>query len=315
MVVPVGNVASDTEMEALAGESIKPEPDMDANIKDAVVDEPAKEKEDEPPAEVPAKVEPKAEEKPKVEPAKDDYKAEIIKRFGEKPDEELVPQVWKSYREMEKEFDRRNVLTKEVLEVVDKFGGLDALKNILATPKENLRREVSKAEVKSEPELPKDIQELIDSGELDLASPKDQMFIRQELRLREQEIAKATEAERNYTVAQQEAVKQFETFLANDIVPKYEYADLNAIKAKAFAGAWRGLSDEAFKVAVENEAKALHDRVIGLAEKSTEQKIAEFRKVKEKSVVVGKSVPLTAKKQSFKEAFDSAYDENFGSLN
>lgn len=263
-----------------------------------------------------AEVKPEGKEEVKAEipeeKAVDDYKQEMIKRFGERPDEELHRESWKSYRELEKEFEKRNVLTKEYDEVVAKFGGIEALKQILSTPKEELNKSVAPAKESSEITLPEDIQQLIDEGELDLSSRKDQMFIARELKMREQEQMTKKQQEEAYQAKVQDAKQTFETFLSKEIATKYELADLNALKAKAYSGGFAGLSDQAFKIAVENEAKAAHERVEKLAEQRKEKALSELEKVATKSVVIGKSTPTPVTKLSMKEVFDKKYAEYFG---
>jgi hypothetical protein len=138
------------------------------------------------------------------------------------------------------------------------------------------------------------------------------MFIERELKLRQMEQTAKEQEEQGYKAKISEAQKQFESFLTTDIAPRYEYADLNALKAKAYSGGFRGLSDEAFKIAVENEAKQLHDKVITLAEAHKEKALEQLKKAKEKSVVVGKTLSSpVSKPKSFREAFFESYDENF----
>jgi len=239
-------------------------------------------------------VEPQTEVDPLVTPIvpePDDARAEMVKRFGEKSDQELLKEVWKSYRSGETTFTQASEKAKELEGLVNQFGGADAL------------RESLKAPVVPETKYSPKVQALIDSGSLDPNDPRDALIIDQEARLEQgnKAIARST---------YNEAVGIFETGLKG-IAGKYEYADIDAIREMGHKGVFTNDTDAQMWAKIDGIASRQHERVIGLVDKTTQSKLDALKAVNDKKPLDGKPGGGKPTKLTPKQAFEAEHSKFF----
>lgn len=224
----------------------------------------------------------------------DEFRAEMVKRFGEKSDQELVKEVWKAYRNGETTFGQAQAKLKGMEELVAQFGGADVLKRALEIP--------GKPEERSAGEYPAKIQPLIDQGVLNPNDPIVQLLIDQEWRL---EQSSKTIGQQTY----ERAVQTFNGWL-DTAAQKYEYADVAVIREMGLSGAFARMNDAQVQAKIERMAAAQHARVMGLVDSKSQAKLDELKTLNQQNLRGGKpggGKPLTL---TARQAFDKAYSEH-----
>ncbi len=245
------------------------------------------------------------QKKEEQQKAADEFRVEMVKRFGDLPDDQLAKKAWEAYRNIEPEFQRKSAVLSEQDKLIQQFGGLEALRAVLSDPGQQPARSAQKQPAQGEfDNLPDDLAKMVEDGQLDPEDPKDQMILRQEMILRSM-------AEKTYQGQVKTANEAFNKMLKDDILPKYPDADLDAIKAKVYAGAFRGLNDEAFKVAIEDEAKKQHERFESKLNERTQSKLDSLKEASKKSAAVGKSVSTPHKSMNAQQRFEEEYSKHF----
>lgn len=243
------------------------------------------------------------EEKPETpdKPDKPDnpdanIREELVKRFGERSDQELLRELFKSFRSVENEFGKRSAEAKELANLVNQFGGPEALKEALQNPP-------SKGEP-GKPVYPDKVQKLIDSGHLDPDDPRDALIIEQELELdRNRKAGEKT--------VYKEAVKSFEDGL-KQIAKDFEYADMDTIRGLAYSGAFSGLDNDQFWGAVRSVAEKQNAKVIGLVEGKTAEQLQKLKELGKKGLKTGQPGGGKPGDQKPAEVFNEEYDKHFG---
>lgn len=222
-----------------------------------------------------------------------EIRAELVKRYGEKSDQELLREVWKSYRSGETTFTQATEKAKELEGLVNQFGGADALRESLKAP----------VAPSTEAKYPEKIQVLIDSGHLDPNDPRDALIIDQETRLEQgnKAIARST---------YNEAVGIFETGLKG-IAGKYEYADIDAIREMGHKGLFTHDTDAQMWAKIDGIASRQHERVVGLVDKTTQSKLDALKAVNDKKPLDGKPGGGKPTNPTTKQAFDAEYLKHF----
>lgn len=192
-----------------------------------------------------------------------EFRAELVKRFGEKSDKELFQEVWKAYRNGETTFSQSQGKVKELEDLVNQSGGIEAMKAALdkkAAPADG-----------SAGEYPAKIQSLIDSGDLNPEDPRDALIIEQEMRLSQNQSTLGK-------TAYKEALKTFDGWL-DDAAKNYEHADFKIIRELGVKGAFANMNDEQVVAEIDKIAKLQHDRVMGLVDEKTKKKLDELKKL------------------------------------
>lgn len=220
---------------------------------------------------------------------KEELRAELVKRFGEgKSDQELLQEVWKSYRNGETTFSQATEKVKELEELVNQFGGVGALREALKTP----------PATEPENKLPEKAQKLIDAG-YDVNDPIVSLIIDQEIRLEQSNkaIGRST---------YNEAVQVFETGLKG-IAMKYEYADLDVIRELGYKGAFANMTDSQMWQAIDTLANKQHSKIVGLVDNKTQAKLDELKKLNEKKNLDGQPGGGKPTAPTPRQAFDAAH--------
>lgn len=216
-------------------------------------------------------------------------KSELEKRFGTgKTDAEYTKAAFDYATNIERQDQRRANEFKDMEKLINKIGGVDILKQ-LAEAENPLAN------------VPKELRGMIQSGKLDPSDPKDALLISA---YRELEGLKNRSVELDVRTA----VDTFESGLQDKIVSKYPDANLETIKALAYAGAFKEVPDDKFWGVIEDIAKNDQSRIEALFTKRRDGKGNLIRRNVERSILPGRRVS-TDKIPSPKEAFDQAYDK------
>lgn len=240
---------------------------------------------------------PAAKESPASGSQGDELRAELVKRFGEKSDQEYLAEVWKSYRNGETMFSQTQEKAKELESLVSQFGGAEVLRRALETP-------VTPATAGDKPagQYPAKVQPLIDQGLLDPNDPIAQLLIDQERRLEQSQqfVGQATH---------ESAVKTFDTWL-KDVSEKYAYADIDVIRDMGFKGAFANMNDAQAHAKINEIAARQQARVQGLIDSKTQAKLDELKELDKGKVLTGKPGGGKPSNLTAKEAFNREYDKH-----
>jgi hypothetical protein len=235
---------------------------------------------------------------PADDPAKGDqeagFRADLVKRFGQKSDQELVKEVWKAYRNGETTFSQTQEKVKELEALVSQFGGVEALKQALNAP--------APAAKPAGEQYPAKVRSLIDQGLLDPNDPIAALLIDQERRLEQsQQFLGQTNHER--------AVQTFDTWL-RVTAGKHEFADMDVIRDMGLRGAFANMTDAQVQATIEQIASRQHAKVAGLVEGKTQAKLDELKKLGDKKILDGKPGGGRAAELTPEQAFNHEFDRH-----
>ncbi len=223
----------------------------------------------------------------------EDIRTELVKRYGERSDQDYVKEVFKSYQNMEKEYSKSQGSFSKLNDLVAKFGGPEALEQALLNP--------TKPTIDpSKPVLLPDIEKMVNDGYLDPRDPKDALLIQL---MTEQHQIRNQNAQQSY----EKAKGVFEEGLKG-VAAKYSHADINAIRMLGYAGAFANLNDTQLWATIDKMAKEQHERVDGLVNATKDKTIKDLKGLKDTSVVNGKPTPTRTGGKTAREAFDEEYD-------
>lgn len=228
-----------------------------------------------------------------------ELRAELVKRFGEKSDQEYLAEVWKSYRNGETTFSQAQEKAKELESLVSQFGGAEVLRRAL----ENPVMPASAAEKPAGQQYPAKVQPLIDQGLLDPNDPIAQLLIDQERRLEQSQqfVGQATH---------ESAVKTFDTWL-KDVSDKYSYADIDVIRDMGLKGAFANMNDAQAQAKINEIAARQHARVQGLIDSKTQAKLDELKGLDRNKVLFGKPGGGKPTALTPRQAFEAKHAEYF----
>lgn len=223
-----------------------------------------------------------------------EFRAEIVKRFGEKSDQELVKEVWKAYRSGETTFGQAQEKLKGIEALVAQFGGAEALKQALTRP--------TVTGEKTAGQYPAKIQSLIDQGVLDPNDPISQLLIDQERRLEQS----------SQTIGQQTHERAIQTFNGwlDAAAQKYEYADVAVIREMGLSGVFANMNDAQVLAKIDGIAAAQHAKVVGLVDSKTQAKLDELKGLNQQTLKGGKPGGGKPPTLTARQAFDKSYSEN-----
>jgi len=240
--------------------------------------------------------EPKSTTPEKTNDPLDDVRAELVKRYGEKSDQDYVQEVWKSYRNMEKEYSKYSELNK----LVESFGGPEVLKEALNAPPPA----ATNGETQTESNLPPDLKALVDSGYLDPNDPKDALTMALAQKLNQIE----DQSRQQY---QEKSKTLFEQGLEK-VKEQYKFADIDSIKLLGYSGRFRGMTDAQLWQEVDRLAKAQHEKVEGLVNAEKDGVLKNLKGLEKESVLTGKSTPAKAAgKKPANEVFSELWDKYY----
>lgn len=236
--------------------------------------------------------------------AKLENRQEIIKRFGQKSEQELTDEVFRAYREIERTHQSSSEKLKALNELIENVGGEQVLKEAI----DNMRRNPA---AETNPQVPAEIKNLIEQGYLDPQDPKDSLIL-----MLYQSLAgvtqKVTGLEKNITKKEIEAISQeFESGVKEKVGGKYPDVNLDLIRDAVYAGKFSGLDDNAFWAAIGTYAKNLNDGINSVVEKKLEERLASLKKLNKTSVNRSSGADTKPGKRTAEEAFDEAC-EKFG---
>jgi hypothetical protein len=216
-------------------------------------------------------------------------RSELEKRFGSgKSDIEYTKLAYDYATNIERQDQRRSNEMKELNSLISKIGGLDVLKKLTENPDPMAN-------------IPNNVRAMIQAGQLDPEDPKDQLLI---ATFKELEGLKNKSVELDVRTA----VDTFESGLQSKIASKYPDANIDTIRALAYAGAFKEVPDEEFWQYVERIAKNDQERITGIIGKRGTDKGGLIRRNASRSIVPGRRV-ATERLLSPKEAFDQEYDK------
>lgn len=227
-----------------------------------------------------------------------EVREELVKRYGKRSDQEYVQEVWKSYRNIEKEQNKYSELNK----LVEAFGGSEVLKEALNSPSPAAKQ----GEPQTESNLPPDLKALVDSGYLDPNDPKDAltMALAQKLNQIENQ-SKEQYHEKSKTLFEQGLEK---------VKGQYKFADIDSIRLLGYSGRFRGMTDAQLWQEVDRLAKAQHDKVEGLVNAEKESVVKNLKGLEKESVLTGKSTPAkSAGRRPANEVFSELWDKYYPS--
>jgi len=239
----------------------------------------------------------------------DDMKGELEKRYGKRTDQEYLAELYKSYRQIEPEYQKATMNLSHFEKLIDKAGGIDNLLKAVAQPREE------KPVVEEKTETEKKIEELVKQGELDPDNLKDKLFI--------ESLAKTIALEKREMEREQKNIEEkveiaFNVFdkKLNELSTKYPDADPDIIRTKAFNGAYAELDNKSLWLQMEKELKMQQEKFdskVGEGTKNSMQKKLEaMRKAKQTSTIAGsKNGVNTQGKKTVFETFSDAYDKRF----